>query len=636
MAGSWTRLAKDPVAQLRAMSLAEVAAVMQQLQSAYYNSAAPRVADDVYDIVKEHLRGLDPTHPLLDNVGAAVAASDHGQRKVTLPVYMGSLDKIKADPRAVDAFKAEYPGAYVVSDKLDGNSALVRLGAGGGARSMYSRGNGEVGLDISHLVPFIRGVPTAKALKKPCTVRGELIIPRASWARAASASGGSNARNTVSGVVNARVPDLEVAKHVVFVAYAVVEPPLATVGKQMAFLRKHGFVPVPHRAVAAADLDVEWLSAHLAERREASDYEIDGVVVAHDQYHPVVRGRNPAAAFAFKHLLTQATAEVVVTQVEWHVSKDGLLKPTVVFLPVTLGGVTIRRATGFNADFIRANVIGPGAHLLIVRSGDVIPHILSVAKPAPSGQAQMPDAPYAWSGAKDVRTLGATAEQDLRVLARFFEKLEVRGLGEATVARLVDAGATSVRAILELPADNGIVRPALLEDINRTVRGASCVALMHASNAFGSGLGERKLTCILRALPRLATAVSTASTASYAPTVEQLTAVEGVSAITADKFLVGLRKFRQFMVASGLRHCVAPPAAAATAGSKWAGQTVVFTGFRNKPWEDAIKAGGGAVGASITAKTTLVVARDPDASSGKLKAAADKGIQIVGMDAFEP
>jgi len=630
---SWLKLlVADPLSELARLDVPSIVALMQALQAAYYNKNNGLVSDDIYDIVKEYLRTRDPDNPIINFVGANVADDD--KRKVTLPVWMGSMDKLKADERAIESFKAKYPGKYVITEKLDGNSALLVCDALGG-RKMYTRGNGAVGQDISHLIPFIQGTG---AVVPGSIVRGELILSRASWDKISDK--GANARNTVAGVVNAKTPDLEVAKHIIFVAYAVIEPPY-TVSSQMKFLVKKGYKCVEHVVIDADKLNVDWLSKYLVKQRDDSEFEIDGIIVAHDEYHPVVAGKNPAYAFAFKHLMTKATAEVIVTQVEWKVSKDGLLKPTVVFLPVSLSGVTIRRATGFNGDFIKSGVIGPGAHLVITRSGDVIPHILEVLTPAASGKPQMPDMPFVWTeGGKEIKTTEVTAKQDLRQLTYFFEKMKIRGVSTGTVTKLYEAGHKSVRAILDLGPDNGIMRDALVTEIKKTVKAAKCVDFMVASNAFGQGFGERKLTAIAGAMPRVTYATD------WVPKLEDLCALEGVSNITAVKFIDGLKKYREFMEVMGLSCKVATPSVSTSASTtttkkgkapgKWAGEVVVFTGFRNKAWEDTIKEGGGVIGTSVSGKTTLVVAKDPTQTSGKLKTAADKGIRIVGMDDFSP
>lgn len=604
---------KEPVKNIGTMSAEDIANVMQQCQLAYYNTSKPLVSDDIYDIFKEKLEELDPTNPILFNVGAVLS-----ERKVKLPVYMGSMDKMKADKKELDSFVETYKGTYVISDKLDGNSALFVIKEG--KQFLYSRGNGIIGQDISHLIPFVHGFP--KSVGADSIVRGELIISKKNWAHISDK--GANARNTVAGIVNAKVPDLKVAKLTTFVAYSVILPDELTFSKQMTWLKQKGFVPVYHHKVkkAKTEMIVDWLSTQLAKRREESDYEIDGLIVSHDAYYPVTAGKNPKHAFAFKHLLTKETAEVIVTKVEWNISKDGLIKPTVLFLPIKLAGVTIQRATGFNGDYIKTNTIGPGAHLLITRSGDVIPHIIETLSQASNGTPQMPDIPWVWTeGNKDIKIKGKSTAMDMKQIVHFFETIKVKGFSEGTITKLYKAGYTSVKSIAEIDDTNGIIRPALVSDIKKRIKEATCLQLMHASNVFGQGFGERKLAAITSALKDMV------------PTVNELVKIDGVSKITAEKFMLGLTNYKKFLKDTGLS--CEDKAEANANGTKFAGQVIVFTGFRNKEWEQIVIENGGTIGASITSKTTLVVAKDPNISSGKLDGARAKGIAVVGMDEWK-
>jgi NAD-dependent DNA ligase len=653
-------LVANPISFIETLAEEDLVALYQRLSHAYYNTSKPLVSDDIFDIVQAALKKRHPKHPILKSVGASVADDD--KRKIKLPVWMGSLDKVKNEPKVLEAFKAKYPGSYVVSDKLDGVSALFVLNGGGvggakGGAALYTRGDGEVGQDISHLLPFINGIPA----KMPSgaaglMVRGELIMTRAAFEAGGK---GANARNTVSGLVNAKVPDLDVAKNVGFVAYEnfglglgakARSKPSPSVG--LGLLAKMNFNVVPHKVLGSDGLTLENLSATLMDRRAGSAYEIDGLVVAHDAAHDEAPGKNPDAAFAFKHLITADTAEVVVTEVVWSPSKDGLIKPVVEFDPVRLSGVTIRRATGFNAAFIRDGRIGPGARLLITRSGDVIPYIMQVL--APADEPSMPASyKYAWAGSKDIKLMGNSAEVDVKQLENFFDKLDVKGLRRATVQKLFDGGVKTVREFMDLKQAALEAVPGfankwpLVAEAHAGIRAAPCLKLMNASNAFGMGFGERKLRAIAAGIP------SVLNAAADLPTVDELVAIDGIAPLTAGKFIEGLAAFRQWLRDSGL-HCSASAPAAAKKRDKspgpapsrarsparkatLAGEVVVFTGFRNQEWSDRIEELGGEVGSGVTKKTTILVAKEVggDKESGKLAAARAKGIRVMDREAFE-
>ena len=541
--------------------------------------------------------------------------------------------------------------ALHVVDGNDGNSSMAATPTPTTVK-LYTRGDGQVGQNISHLIPFINGLP-AVAPKGPLMVRGELIMTRAAFEAYGK---GANARNTVSGLVNAKMPDLDVAKNVGFVAYA-------NIGKKpstgLAQLAKMNFKVVTHKVLGKDALTFDGLSATLMDRRVQSLYEIDGLVVAHDAVHEEAIGKNPDSAFAFKHLLMADTAEVVVTKVVWSLSKDGLIKPVVEFAPVHLTGVTIRRATGFNAAYMRDGRIGPGARLLITRSGDVIPYIMQVLVPAEEASMPEPSAyKYVWTGNKDIKVVGESAEIDVKQLENFFDKLEIKGLRRATVQKLFDGGVTTVRAFMELKqkdleAIQGFANKwPLIAEAHADIRAAPCLKLMNASNAFGMGFGDRKLKAIATGIP------SIMNPAAAPPTVDELVAIEGIAPLTAGKFIEGLAAFRQFLKDSGL-HCAtskkvvnaARPRSASPNGSRskspakttkaaslaLVGQVVVFTGFRNKEWSSRIEELGGEVGSSVTKSTTILVAKEigGDKETGKLAAARAKGIMVMDAARFE-
>ena len=158
-------------------------------------------------------------------------------------------------------------------------------------------------------------------------------------------------------------------------------------------------------------------------------------------------------------------AEAKVLDVEWNASKDGYLKPKVRIEPVKLGGGTIEKATGFNASFIESNNIGVGSLIEIIRSGDVIPYIRSVI--TPSEQPLMPNVPYIWNDTHvDILLENKNDDENVRSknIAGFFKGLEVDGLGDKNVNKIIDAGFDNIPKIIKkregnLPQRGGSVGP---------------------------------------------------------------------------------------------------------------------------------------------------------------------------------
>ena len=295
---------------------------------------------------------------------------------------MPSMDKIKPDTTVLQSWKAKYPGPYVLSCKLDGVSGMFDTKSGSKSK-LYTRGNGAIGQDISHLIPVLN-LPKEKGW----VVRGEFIIPKQVFEEKYKSSF-ANPRNLVSGIINSKSVD-EKAKDLHFVTYEIIQPVMKP-SEQLAKL-----VELKHEVVMNNTLTVvsnELLSQILVDWRTNYMYEIDGVIVTNDEIYERISG-NPDHAFAFKMVLLDQMAEAKVVDVIWEASKSGYLKPRVRIEPIRLGGVTIEYATGFNGKFIEDNKIGIGALIQMIRSGDVIPYIKSVTMPAE--KAKMPSVPYVW------------------------------------------------------------------------------------------------------------------------------------------------------------------------------------------------------------------------------------------------
>ena len=172
----------NPIEFAHNASIKDLVAFLKKANTAYRNTGKPIVTDDVYDAMIEILEERDPDNKFLQVIGDEVL--EPGE-KVKLKFHMGSMDKIKNADMIVK-WLAKHPGNYIVSDKLDGNSGMLTFYLQQDnkiRKSLYSRGNGTFGRDITHLLEHIY-IPPDKVLlamfaelkTKEITVRGELII----------------------------------------------------------------------------------------------------------------------------------------------------------------------------------------------------------------------------------------------------------------------------------------------------------------------------------------------------------------------------------------------------------------------------------------------------------------------------
>jgi DNA ligase (NAD+) len=374
---------------IKEYSLSDVQQLLIQSDNYYYNNIYPEppssssikqfieLTDDQYDKLREYYNSKS-SKPYL-NIGAEI-----NNNKIQLPIHMGSMDKIKKDSTELRSFLKNFTHVKCISEKLDGISLLLDLTSK--SVKAYTRGDGSVGQSVSHIIQHV------KNLKKPLKefrngnrdysgfIRGELIISKGNWAKISNK--GKNARNYVSGIVNKKECNPSDFDYVDFIAYQYIPYPISsqiiTPSVQMTFLEQSGYTVPRYELFAHPLIKSDWLMNTLLDWKDKSKYEIDGLIVTDNHIHKFTVAGNPDYAKAFKFNSLEESVETIVTTVEWNISKDGKLKPTVLVEPVDIEGVTIQRVTAFNARFIVDNNIGEGAIIRIIRSGGVIPYIVGV------------------------------------------------------------------------------------------------------------------------------------------------------------------------------------------------------------------------------------------------------------------
>ena len=603
-------------------------AAIRKASHAYYNTGFPTMTDAQFDALVEELRQLSPRSPALTNVGAPIAQGT----KVKLPFPMMSLDKLKS---GTPAWANRHAGPYVLADKLDGTSAMI---AGG---RMFRRGTGTHGADITSLARLISGAHLAapgSGGAPGLVVRGEIIIRKKDAAQVVPAVA-KDLRSAVNALVTAKTANAATAAVARFVAYEVVHPPMEK-REQYAALARAGFETAWHTDVDASGIDDATLARLFEDRRKASPYAVDGIVVTAAGVHAPTAARNPAHAFAFKALVDGQGGLTTVREVTWSAGRDGRLAPRVRFDPVTTAdGVTMQFATAHNARYVRDQGIGPGARIFVARSGDVIPTITSVRSAA---EPDLPPAKPAWhwdSGGVHAVLDALGAASEVKLLVRFLTSLGVQGAREATVAKLHAAGFTSPSELVTARAEQlkphiGTAAASKLSgDLAAALARADVVDLMVASGSFGLGWGERKLRALADAVPDL-----------HERTPEQVRAAlateEGVRGVRSDAQITqaveGAAAFKRFVKShAAFQRAVARGASRKSGRAEKAARgTVVFTGFRDAELEKLAKAAGYAVAASVSRRVTEVVARNTTSSSSKLTKAHALGVAVVSERAF--
>jgi len=615
-------LAKDGISELKGLSEEQLSTMIHYANDAYYNKK-PVITDNVYDILKEYIGRNYPDNIAITEVGAPVQ-----KNKVALPYYMGSMEKIKPDTGALTRWKKKYKGPYVISAKLDGMS--VMYSSEHGQKKLYSRGAATNGLDLSHMIPYLK-LPSDENI----TIRGELIIPIAVFDKKYKGKGYKSARNFVGGVMNSKGREVSKWKSLNFVAYEVIKPELKP-SAQMRWLESHGAITVKN--TTAKKITNESLSDILVDWRSSYKYEIDGIIVVNDKIYPR-ENKNPAHAFAFKMVLSDQVVEAKVVDVNYSISKYGYLKPVIQIEPVHIRGADIEFATAHNIKNVIDNNIGIGAIVRLSRSGDVIPKIEEVIVPAE--EPKLPDVPWKWNETHvDALLKDSEASSEVRnknIVAFFKDGLKVTGFGEGNILKVINSGFDSVPKILRMSKADFLTVPNFKEktvnkiypSLKNKIETISLAELMNATNIFGRGMGESRLSAILDEYPDILT-----MDASSEEKETLVRGIEGFAVKTANLFVTRIPQFMEFINETNLQSKLTQSESKVDQSHPLYDKKILLTGFRDKALETEIKARGGKISSSASSKVFIVLVPTMDADTSKANEARRKKLTLMTPEAF--
>lgn len=342
--------------KIHEMSLQELVQLIEYHNQRYWELGEPEISDDDYDRLMVELRNRDPNHPLLHWVGTQRTASAGGKVKLAKPML--SLDKAYSLEEVVEwaqKYIRSKDELLLAQPKYDGISANFD------GTILATRGDGEIGEDISDKLPLIElEAPNYTGqLNRPA--RGEIVIRKDDFANLYShiyKKGGGvykNSRNAVAGIMGLKdISDM---------------------------IRQHAKLTLADYSLVSFKIKFSELSgrfAEIIETVEALPYPTDGVVfkLADTAYSESLgaTSHHPRGQIAFKFSGIRRKTKLLA--VEWSFGKNALT-PVAELEPVEIGGVTIKRATLHNAQNIIDMDIQIHDEVTVERAGDVIPYIVS-------------------------------------------------------------------------------------------------------------------------------------------------------------------------------------------------------------------------------------------------------------------
>lgn len=584
----------------------------RKAKEAYYQGN-PVMSDEEFDLLEQSLGGQQ-------SVGSLERTD-----KEPLPCIMGSLNQVH-NQSELDNWDAK---EIVITEKLDGNSMLLKYNNGILVNS-YSRGNGILGAANYRHSILIPSVPKTIPNNFTGLVRGEVVIKKSKWIQcrdtATSITGKEykNARNFVAGFLNGKTGIDICYQFLDFVALEIVDYQKTV--KESLDILSQSFI-TPNHQVLTCKPSYDEIQNIISGMYVASDYVLDGCVIVRNapETHESVTETDMNPIHAIKVKPKTEGKVTTVTDIEWNVSKDGLLKPIVHFTPIELDGATISKASGYNAKNVVLNGYGIGAIIVVERSGAVIPKIIKTISPV---EAELPNGKWDINGVELTSDTESDVQQMMQ-LEYFFKKLEVDQMGESNVKKLFELGIdTPVKAIHAKNFDKlGANGKKAFKSLQSKLNGVKYSRLMAAMGVFGRGIGERRLDAILDVIP-----LETFISGDY--TIHDIIAIHGFETTTAEQIVENFGNMQS--VYSEIKNVITFAKPKEKIMGKLVNQVFCATGVRfNDAQKESIASLGGEVKDSITSSVTILVTKDPNSTSGKITKAKKMGIQVISLADFQ-
>jgi DNA ligase (NAD+) len=637
----------------------------------YYVLDDPEISDPEYDDLLRELEGIEEQHPELltpdsptQRVGGAPLDKfkqvEHHEPMLSL-ANARDEDELRAWAKRVERRleRLDISGReirYVTEPKVDGLAISLTYENGVFTRGA-TRGDGRIGEDVTQNLKTIKAIPLSiEDAPELVEVRGEVYLPIAGFTKVNEqrAQDGqptfANPRNAAAGSLRQLDSSITATRPLSIWCYGVAalrgwEP--ASHSQSLEWLGERGFkvnedVSVLHGIDEVAERCRWWEG-----RREALDFEIDGVVVKVDdrglQRELGVAGREPRWAVAWKFAPTTATTKL--NKIVWNVGRTGHLLPFAMLEPVHVSGVTVSTATLHNEEDLERKDVREGDEVVVMRAGDVIPQVVSpiIQRRKKGARRARPPKKCPLCGTPTVKPddgvfticpnrTGCPGQQ-FQHIKHFRGALEIEGLGEKNAYRFLQEGLISDAAdIYDLTAD----RIAQLEGFGQV----SAQNLMEEIE----GSKRRPFSRVLYALgiPGIGF-VNAESLAEHFGTMdalleaqpEDIVKAEGIGPILAEQIYEELSEDRTRMLIERLRKAglrmELDPSERRQHGGPLDGKTLVLTGtLPNLSREQAtrlIRLAGGKVVNSVSNNTDYVIAGDSPGS--KLAQAEELGTDVI-------
>lgn len=640
----------------------------------YYVLAAPTITDLEYDRMLRELQELESLYPQLSSPDSPTKRLGdrpvEGLAQVTHRVPMLSIDNTYTEKELRDFFQRTeklLPGEeieWVVELKVDGVAASIRYEKGLLAQAV-TRGNGEVGDDITHNIRTIRGLPqrlVGDDLPEVLEVRGEVYMRNTDLVslNEERVKQGEpefkNPRNVTAGSIRLLDPKLCAQRKLRFLCHGIGYCDGIREREHMAFLERVRLMGIPITPGVKVFKDKDALILHcnqIVETLHELDFEVDGIVIkvnSLEQRESLgATSKSPRWVIAYKIEKYEAITRLL--EIRTQIGKTGTITPVAELEPVQLAGTTVSRASLHNAEEIERKDIRVGDWVVVEKAGKIIPHIVRVERhrrehdlPLYQFPTHCPECGSELQ--KDpagvyIRCVSKQCPAQWRQRLRYYASrdcMDIEGLGEKLVNQLVDS---------ELVTNLGDLYRLKLNDLLQLERmgkksAESLLAGIEASKSRGLSrvlnaisirhVGQRVAQVLARRFGSIdAIQAADLSTISSTPEIGPIIAASVFDFIRSPEGIELVSQLRE----AGVSLTTTDEDTVDAAG-KLANKTIVVTGSLSRYSRDEIERLiaklGGKAASSVSKKTDFVVAGE--AAGSKLEKAQALGVPVLSEAEF--
>lgn len=375
----------------------ELVAELNQYSHEYYVLDAPTITDAEYDRLYHELKKLEeifpeliqedsPTQRVGDAPISAFSKVEHAVPMLSLDNAFDVDDLNEFNQRIKDMTDISFH--YFSELKIDGLAISIRY-ENGVLVQAATRGNGEVGEDVTQNIKAIAAIPVRLREDVTVEVRGEIYLPKESFVQlnmqreAEGFDVFANPRNAAAGTLRNLDPKVTASRNLNAFFYTLVNPEQYGVTSQeeaIKIMDQWGFRTNTTRGIFSEMAEVLEFIEATENNRQNLAYDIDGVVIKINelsiQNEIGVTNKAPRWAIAYKFKAEEAITKLL--DIEWTVGRTGVVTPTAIMEPVTVAGSTVQRASLHNVDLIKARDVRINDTVVIHKAGDIIPEVLRV------------------------------------------------------------------------------------------------------------------------------------------------------------------------------------------------------------------------------------------------------------------